>query len=109
MSSSSALNDASNTTPAPLVLLSSLFKIGDLVLVDNLTRAYIVEIKNAENNETISFAVNYVIGDELESNVSFNRIKVIAMNHCSDTRSGNNCNSIPPSSHTQNNAKKVTI
>jgi hypothetical protein len=74
------------------------------VLVDNLTRAYIVEIKNVENNETISFTVNYVIGDELESNVSFNRIKVIAMNHHSDTRSGNNHNSIPPSSHTQNNA-----
>ena len=102
MSSSSASNDASNSTPAPLVLLSSLFKIGDLVLVDNITRAYIVEIENPENNETISFTVNYVIGDELESNVAFNRIKVIAMNHHSDTRSGNNRNSIPPSSHNRN-------
>jgi hypothetical protein len=101
MSSSSASNDTSNTTPAPLVLLSSLFKIGELVLVDNLTRAYIVEIENAENNKTVLFNVNYAIGDELESIISLNRIKIMAMNHHSDTRSGNNCNSLPlVSSHT---------
>jgi hypothetical protein len=71
-----------------------------LVFVDNLVRAYIVEMENAENNEKVSLTVDYDIGDELESNISFNRIKDIAMNHHSDTRSGNNHNTIPPSSHT---------
>jgi hypothetical protein len=66
--------------------LSSIFKIGDLVLVDNITRVYPIEIENTNNNDTVSFTLNYIVGDELETNISSNRIKVIAMNHHYDYR-----------------------
>ena len=70
------------------ITISSCFKIGDLVLVNGLLKAWIVE-KN-KFNDTVTFTLKYMLGGQLEHNVPLEIVSVIEMygNEVSTNRSG---------------------
>ena len=81
--------------------LSDLFTVGDLVLVDELLRAYIIAINSDEIGQ-MYFDLKYVIGNDIEKDVELNRLRVIAQNDNSSSRSHNNrFVSLPPSNPPQ--------
>ena len=69
------------------VAFDSLFHIGDLVLVDNYKRGYIIE-KTSDHNGQVEATIKYVVDNNVEHNISLHRCLVIGMTHSTHSRSG---------------------
>lgn len=85
----------SNSSEATAIRREDLFSVGDLVLVDNELRAFIVEIsveegdgENGSSSMQATCKVRYEIGGTVQCNIDISRIRVIAFNHGGQTRSG---------------------
>ena len=59
-------------------LFISLFKVGDYIEVDSLLTGWIVE-KHGEKREDLKFDIKFEIGNNVEKNVSIDRIRVKIM------------------------------
>ena len=70
-----------------VVAFDSLFNIGDLVLVDNYQRGFIID-KTRNVNGQVEVTVKYVVVNNVEYNISLHRCLVISMTHSTHTRSG---------------------
>ena len=70
-----------------VVAFDSLFNIGDLVLVDNYQRGFIID-KTRNDNGQVEVTVKYVVVNNVEYNISLHRCLVISMTHSTHTRSG---------------------
>ena len=70
------------------VTIGSCFNVGDLVLVNDLLQAWIIE--KDERLNTVTFTIKYMLGGRIENNVPLDNISVIEMysNEVSTTRSG---------------------
>ena len=95
-----------------VISIGSCFNVGDLVLVNDLLKAWIIEIDKRSN--TLTFTIKYMLGGRIEYNVPMDNISVIEMysNEVSTTRSGftRSTNSQPdqPSQTTTTNTSENT-
>ena len=64
-----------------------IFTAGELIEINNLHKAFILEIDNDDDGELV-FKVRYVIGNNIESNVPAKDCRVISLQTNATTRSG---------------------